>query len=183
MASEQDTGPVFFWKPEEKDGYLGQWYTSTFIVKEDDESDGASVSYKNCEHYMMHQKALLFAPNDAITQTILAPKGNVPDPRTLKQLGRKIPNFDEATWVQERTKIVEQGNYYKFKQNPKLKAKLLATGDRELVEASPRDRIWGIGYGAKNAPNMRKTWGLNLLGKALMEVRERIREEEEEDDW
>jgi ribA/ribD-fused uncharacterized protein len=59
-----------------------------------------------------------------------------------------------------------------------LKALLLATGERELVEASPMDRIWGIGFGEKNAGRARRHWGLNLLGKALMDVRKRLREEE-----
>lgn len=72
------------------------------------------------------------------------------------------------------------GNYYKFTQDEELKRVLLDTGDRELVEASPRDRIWGVGFGAKNAEKSRGKWGLNLLGQALMEVRDRIRREEEE---
>ncbi|KAI1346782.1 hypothetical protein F5Y01DRAFT_263019 [Xylaria sp. FL0043] len=60
-----------------------------------------------------------------------------------------------------------------------LRDVLLATGARELVEASPRDRIWGVGFGAKNAVNNRHKWGKNLLGKCLMEVREQFRKEKE----
>lgn len=71
-----------------------------------------------------------------------------------------------------------EGNYLKFTQNEDLKKMLLGTGEKEIAEASPRDRIWGIGFGAKRAGDVRERWGLNLLGKALMEVRERIREEE-----
>lgn len=129
---------------------------------------------------MMHQKGVLFAPDDPVTQQILAPSGPVPGPKAIKALGRKVPNFDEEVWKKERSRIVVQGNYYKFTQNPDLKAQLLETGDRELVEASPLDRIWGVGFGAKNVPARRAKWGLNLLGKALMEVRDRIRREEEE---
>ena len=55
---------------------------------------------------------------------------------------------------------------------------LLATGEREIVEASPMDRIWGIGFGERKAEEVgRERWGLNLLGKALMEVRSELREE------
>ena len=70
------------------------------------------------------------------------------------------------------------GNYYKFTQHEELKQVLLGTGDREIVEASPRDRVWGVGFGEKNAGKNRGRWGGNLLGKVLMEVREWIRREE-----
>lgn len=128
---------------------------------------------------MMHRKGLLFAPDDPITDQILSPGKPAPHPSTLRSLGRQIPNFDDQIWKKERLPIVVEGNYHKFTQNEDLRELLLATGDRELVEASPRDRIWGIGFGAKNASAMRHRWGTNLLGVALMKVRERIREEEE----
>jgi ribA/ribD-fused uncharacterized protein len=67
-----------------------------------------------------------------------------------------------------------EGNYLKYSQDEELKQKLLATGERELVEASPRDRIWGVGFEAKYAGANRREWGLNLLGKVLMETRERL---------
>jgi ribA/ribD-fused uncharacterized protein len=68
---------------------------------------------------------------------------------------------------------VIQGNLAKFSQNPLLERFLLETGTRVLVEAAPRDLIWGIGLG-QNDPRAQDpaTWqGLNLLGFALMEVR------------
>jgi ribA/ribD-fused uncharacterized protein len=78
-----------------------------------------------------------------------------------------------------KLQIVEDGNYLKFTQNDGLKRKLLETGDAELVEASPRDRVWGIGFGPEDARRAaREEWGENLLGKALVSVRERIRREE-----
>lgn len=129
----------------------------------------------------MHRKALLFAPDHPIANQILSPGKPAPHPSKLRSLGRQIPNFDDKIWGQERLPIVVEGNYLKFTQNEHLKKQLLATGDRELVEASPMDRIWGVGFGAKNAGAMRHKWGTNLLGIALMKVRERIREEERGD--
>ena len=128
--------------------------------------------------FMMHRKALLFAPDHPTAYAILSPNSPAPHPRKLRQLGREIPNFSDEIWHKHRFEIVVEGNYLKFMQNPDLKAQLLATGQREIVEASPRDKIWGVGYGAKNASANRRNWGLNLLGKAIMEVRERIRTEE-----
>jgi ribA/ribD-fused uncharacterized protein len=82
----------------------------------------------------------------------------------------------------DKLAIVTQGSYYKFTISDdavNLKEMLLATGERELVEASPLDRIWGVGFAEKNAESNRHRWGENLLGKALMSVRERLRKEEE----
>lgn len=99
-----------------------------------------------------------------------------------------MKNFDERVWIANRERIVEEGNYWKYingkdegelKDGTSLKEKLLKTGHWEIVEASPTDRIWGVGFGKANAESRRKDWGLNLLGKALMAVRERIRKEEE----
>ncbi|KAF3914427.1 hypothetical protein ABW21_db0209872 [Orbilia brochopaga] len=153
------SNPIFFWKPEQPDGYLGQWYPSLFTSTLE---DGSKVEYRN------------YHP---VTAEILA--GNH-SPKAIKALGRKVPDFDDDIWKEKRYEIVYQANYLKFTQNEKLKVQLLETGNRELVEASPLDKIWGVGYGAANAPNNRTRWGLNLLGKALMEVREKIRQEEGE---
>jgi ribA/ribD-fused uncharacterized protein len=123
--------------------------------------------------FMMHRKALLFAgPSHPISRELQ--KGWKLHPRDLRDLGRKIPNFTQEVWEQNRFEIVVEGNYLKFSQNADLKQKLLETSNRELVEASPRDRIWGVGFGAKNAGANRSKWGLNLLGKALMETREKL---------
>lgn len=118
---------------------------------------------------MMYHKAILF--NDA---TIASEILHTSDPRAQRALGRAVADFDEATWCEARSRIVEEGNYWKFKSDP---AVLLDSGERELVEASPRDRVWGVGFGAVRAPAERARWGLNLLGKALMETRTRLREE------
>lgn len=124
---------------------------------------------------MMHRKGVLFAPDSDATSVIL----KTTNPRRIKALGRKIPNFDDVVWQRERMGIVMQGTYLKFTQSEDLKMQLLETRERELVEASPLDRIWGVGYGAERAPRERKNWGTNLLGQALMKVRRRIRLEAE----
>lgn len=97
-------------------------------------------------------------------------------PEQIKALGRKVRNFDETVWDKVKYSIVLNGNYLKFSQNPELREFLLATGDTILVEASPYDTIWGIGMSAKseNAENPMKWRGHNLLGFALMEVRDEI---------
>lgn len=119
----------------------------------------------------MHRKGLLFAPHSEATQAIL----ETSEPALMRTLGRQIPDFEEDIWVQHRYDIVLRGNMLKFGQNPALREQLLATGEAELVEASPSDRVWGIGVRAKKAAESRAAWGLNLLGKALMEVRQRLR--------
>ena len=107
-----------------------------------------------------------------------------PSPKEVKALGRKVKNFDDETWLRERTRIVLEGSLHKFKQNAGLRRELFATGERELVEASPLDRIWGIGMGEKKGRETcaseasgRQGWGLNLLGKALVQARTILREE------
>jgi ribA/ribD-fused uncharacterized protein len=85
-----------------------------------------------------------------------------------------VQGFDEAAWLEERFSIVVRANQAKFSQNPELESFLRQTGSRFLVEASPVDRIWGIGLtrddAKANDPNLWR--GLNLLGFALMQVRD-----------
>ena len=124
--------------------------------------------------FRMYHKALLFNDQEIADAIALEP-----EPSQQKALGRKVKGFDRQKWKEKREKIVEEGNWWKFTQpkEGRLGSMLLETGDRLLVEASPYDRIWGIGYGASNAEENRGTWGENLLGKALMRVRERLRVE------
>ncbi|KAF2016183.1 DUF1768-domain-containing protein [Aaosphaeria arxii CBS 175.79] len=166
----EDEGPMYFWRPHERYGYMGQWYESEWEV------DGAT--YATAEMWMMVGKARLFGDEDIARQIL-----STTDPKLHRALGRQVERFDEKVWNKEKYRIVVEGNYLKFtksKDADELRKMLLATGDRELVEASPRDRIWGIGFGEKNAGKNRYRWGLNLLGKALMDVRKRLREEDTE---
>lgn len=152
---------TFFWRAESP---FSQWHRSIFTV------DG--VRYTHAEQYMMHAKALLFGDTE-IAEQIMASAS----PREHQALGRKVRGFDHAVWERERENIVRTASRAKFTQNSGLKKKLLATGDTELVEASPVDRIWGVGLGADD-PRIteRANWrGLNLLGKILTQVRDELR--------
>ena len=95
------------------------------------------------------------------------------DPMTMKKLGRRVRNFNEQTWLKESQKIVKCGNVAKFSQNSKLNEQLLATYPKVLVEASPYDRIWGIGRSTDdpNIHDVKKWRGLNQLGNILTQIR------------
>ncbi len=158
---------LFFWGHKQTDtitkSCLSQWFPAPFKI------DG--ILFPTAEHYMMVQKAKLF--ND---EKILAKILESSHPSQAKKLGRQVANFDPAKWNSRRFDAVVEGNVAKFDQNPKLKEFLLNTGNRVLVEASPVDRIWGIGM-AQDDPKIENpdAWrGLNLLGYALMEAREQL---------
>ncbi|MFD5657885.1 NADAR family protein [Streptomyces hirsutus] len=146
-------------------GCLSQWWPSPFTV------DGAT--YKTAEHWMMAAKARIFADPEAERKILAAEH-----PADAKKEGRLVRHFDEATWRRERFRVVVEGSTHKFAAHADLRAFLLNTGDRVLVEASPRDRVWGIGLGAKNerASDPAQWRGANLLGFALMQARTRLRE-------
>jgi len=98
--------------------------------------------------------------------------------RYVKGLGREVKNFDESKWNTNRERIVLEGNKLKFGQNEELRQKLIQTEEKIIVEASPSDKIWGIGMGESKAISSGESgWGLNLLGKALMETRRILKEE------
>ena len=143
---------------------LSQWFPCRFTV------DG--VAYTTAEQFMMAEKARLFGDEEYRRLIFQAD-----DPKICKQLGRKVRGFQAETWNAHNVDIVTQGNIAKFSQNPEMKAFLLGTGNAILVEASPRDRIWGIGMGKSN-PNVQNpaAWrGRNLLGFSLMEVRDQLK--------
>lgn len=168
-APRDSPDTIYFYRPQGDHGQCSQWWISTFTC------NITGKTYSSCEQYMMHRKALLFAPSSSVAAEILS----TDDPKTLKALGRMVPDFEQEKWEEERENIVFRGNYLKFTQDEELKRYLLGTGECELVEAAGRDRIWGVGFGVEKARYNRKRWGLNLLGKALMNVRTRIREEGE----
>ena len=122
---------------------------------------------------MMHRKALLFGD---IEQAARIMRSN--DPRSAKHLGRGVQGFEKSAWSKRARQIVEAGCLLKFAQCPEAQRVLLATGDRQLVEASPHDQIWGIGLSTSSAQAVAPSeWpGLNWLGHVLVRVREQLRE-------
>ncbi|WP_432946870.1 NADAR family protein [Kribbella sp. CA-253562] len=170
LSREQRYTYVFFWgDTPRRDGQvdascLSQWFHAPFTV------DG--VRYPTAEHWMMAGKARLFGDFEAEQRIVAASH-----PQQAKALGRQVSGFDTETWQEHRFDLVVEGNIHKFEQNDALRDYLLGTGERVLVEASPLDRIWGIGLAATDdrAENPAQWRGLNLLGFALMRVREQLR--------
>ncbi|MBP0905878.1 NADAR family protein [Mariniflexile gromovii] len=158
---------LLFWGHTKSDlitkSCFSQWYESKFKVN--------GVEYQTAEHFMMAEKALLFKDKDIYEQIIKSSKAG-----KVKELGRKVKNFNQRIWEENRFEIVVRGNFHKFSQNPKLSEFLKNTNERILVEASPVDNIWGIGLAQNNedAENPYFWNGLNLLGYALMETRDII---------
>ena len=146
---------VFFWG-----GEFSQWYKSDFAVE--------GVVYTSCEQFMMHKKALFFL-DEEIAEKIMQTN----DPKKQKALGRSVRGFKADEWSSVALSYVIEGNFAKFSQNEKLKQSLIATGSRILVEASPHDRIWGVGRSEDDVDiETPMLWnGTNLLGFALVTVR------------
>lgn len=142
---------------------FSQWYRCAFTQGE--------LTFMCAEQYMMHGKAMLFG-DAAMAAEIMAAM----HPKQHKELGRKVFGFDADVWTRERETIVMAGNRAKFTQNPELLELLLATKGTTMVEASPYDRIWGIGLAASDPKAQDPaTWrGQNLLGKILTELREEL---------
>ena len=143
----------FFWS-----GIYSNWYNAPFLI--------GGVSYNCVEQYMMAQKALVF--NDLATYDKIM---SDPDPRTQKRLGRKVKDFNPEIWNNVSYGVVFAGCMAKFTQNITLETAMLAEGCDFFVEASPYDKIWGIGFDEANAMENIENWGENRLGQVLTDVR------------
>lgn len=148
---------ILFWN-----SCYSQWFQSEFV-------DGNGLKFFNAEQFMMYHKAKLFDDTEMMEKII-----NETNPKVIKEYGRKVKNYIEEIWVAAREEVVILGNYYKFTQNNKILKELMSSIGKELVEASPVDRIWGIGLSEHDEKCLDKSkWrGLNLLGNCLMKVRE-----------
>jgi len=148
-----------------KSGYLSQWHEAPFTID--------NITFNCCEQWMMYKKAIFFYDAETANK-ILEEK----IPKEQKKLGRSVKNFNEDEWSEVDTDIVFQGNLIKFAQNPELKEKLLATGNKHIIEASSFDSKWGAGKSIDEFQEIPKEeWkkqGRNLLGKALMCVRKEL---------
>jgi len=146
---------TFFWH-----GIFSQWHPCQFTIDR--------TVYNCAEQYMMASKARLFNDKKALVKIM-----GLKEPRDQKAAGRDVQGFNEKIWNAHAKKIVFIGSYAKFTQNENEKKGLLQTTGTTLVEASPRDRIWGIGLGADNPKAQdRSTWrGTNWLGENLTDLR------------
>jgi ribA/ribD-fused uncharacterized protein len=160
---------ICFWGADKKNGYLSNFFLDTpFIVND--------IEYFSSEHYFMETKAATWPTdkNKSIQKAILATK----NPKDVKALGRQVEGYNEEIWDKIRFPVMKFALQQKFSQNPKYLEKQLDTRNSILVEASPFDAVWGIGMNEKyflelsseSKENILKN--RNLLGKALMEIRE-----------
>ena len=163
---------IFFWG-----GEFSNWYDCQFKYK--------GLTFFNSEQAFMWEKAIYFGDNKIAEEILINP-----DPKLCKKLGRKVKNFNPESWMIVSYSIMVAVNLAKYNQGKhsndiryfksrRARRELLETGDKILVEASPYDKIWGIGLGLDNDDclNEAKWQGMNLLGKALMEVRKTLNEE------
>jgi ribA/ribD-fused uncharacterized protein len=161
-----------FWRESEVKGYFSNWWRQPFHETEEGipyqfQGDDGTL-YVNGEQAMMRLKAVLFGDKKMELKILLET-----DPRKMRELGRKIKNFSDDIWEQYRERIMFAVTYWKYSQNKKLRKLLLKTNDSLMVEASPTDKIWGIGVAENSHAFKNRKWeGLNLLGLSLMRVRE-----------
>ncbi|KAI0852865.1 DUF1768-domain-containing protein [Daldinia vernicosa] len=185
---------IYYWRPNQKHGFLSMWYPSPFR-----DSYDPSKIYPTAEHYYLHHRALLF-DDPEIAAEVLRCKY----PHDAKDLMKKLKNFDQTIWENNRERILYEANWHKFtapyiprntlpaacepwfdmsdeafKHSKRLKAALLETGDRHIVQTSVFDYLWGNGICWMVSWQRRLRWGLNLQGIILMQIRDRIRRDEE----
>ena len=153
-----------FHNPDEENGYLSNWYLSNFKI--------GSTQFSSMEQYMMYQKAIVFNDTKSAKKIL-----ETTDVSKIKALGRQVSNYNDKYWNGVRQIIIYKGLLEKFSQNKDLKKRLLNTGNDILAECAVQDKIWGIGLSMKdvNRWDMEKWRGENLLGFALMMVREELR--------
>ena len=153
---------VFFWGHASP---FSQWHSAAFEL--------AGLRCPTAEHWMMASKAMLFGDRDALAEIVATD-----DPGTAKRIGRRVRAFDDAVWREVSPELVYAGNHAKFTQHATLRAALEATENATLVEASPTDRIWGIGLSASHpdASNRARWRGKNRLGVVLTQLRDELRD-------
>ena len=152
---------IYFWN-----GIYSNWHPAPFT------DPNTKTAFVNSEQAFMWYKAMHFHDTGTADKVLLTS-----DPKAVKALGRLVKNYDESKWKEVRYNIMVDVNYYKFSQNEAMKQELLASGDKVIVEASPYDKIWGVGL-LEDDPLIldEKNWqGENLLGKAIMDVRKLLR--------
>lgn len=156
---------IYFYALNTDYEYMSNFYKTIF-------ADEEGITYNCSEQYFMYQKCKIFDPDNCeLLEKILTEKS----PMNIKKYGRKVRNYNDDVWNEKRYNIMLNALRLKFNQNEIIKQKLLETKPKILYEASKHDKIWGIGYYAEDAVNINKSkFGKNLLGMALMEIREEL---------
>ena len=164
----QEVDCVFFHKPSEPHGYLSNWFASPFVIDD--------IQFSSAEQYIMYRKCMIFG-DQASADAVLA----TDDTKQQQDIGREAKGYIGSVWAGRRQLIAIQGLLAKFSQNEELKQKLLGTGDAWLVECAHSDTIWacGIRLNEDERFDARNWCGQNILGFALMEVRDILRKREE----
>ena len=151
---------ICFHKPEEPNGFLSNWYMSSF-------SDDEYREFSSAEQYMMYRKAVLFGDDETARQVMV-----LSSPAEIKALGRLVKGFDQKLWDENKYEIVKRGVQLKFSQNKELMERLLSFGGCVFAECSVSGRVWGIGLSMSSPDrfSVKKWRGENLLGRALTEI-------------
>lgn len=154
---------IYFWG-----GIFSQWYKCHIY---DDKLD---LTFVSAEQLMMYWKAVTFNDNETAKKI-----HEETDPKECKALGRLIKNFDSEKWDEVKYRIVKRASYLKFSQSPDLKEWMIMCSGFEFVEASPYDKIWGVGLGQDDPLIYDKNnWqGKNLLGMCLNDACAKIIDE------
>ena len=161
-----ETDAIFFYRVGDAYGAFSNWAPTPFTV------DG--VSFSTAEQYIMYRKCLTFG--DTVTAKKLLSSDS---PKEQKALGREAAGYIDSVWAGIRQTVAIRGLYAKFSQDAELKRLLLGTGDAVLVECTSNDRIWACGLDRDDDDRLSADrWkGQNILGFALMEVRNMLRAE------
>ncbi|KAL2068067.1 hypothetical protein VTL71DRAFT_16165 [Oculimacula yallundae] len=193
---EDPNFPIFFYMPNDHPYSLFcQWKSTSFTVPRESltwlriahpghadissnpteppnvASAPTNLSFNCAEQFMMFCKALYFHHKHSANLIM-----STTSPSLQKKYGRAIPDFQDFLWRQSCERVAFEGNWWKFARNEARRNFLLGTGEKMLCEASSMDRRWGIGYKENHAMRYRGNWGENLLGKAIMRVRQKVRE-------
>ena len=163
---ETPTAIYFYGASDTMFGYMSNFYKCNFV----EVTNTVPITYNSSEQYFMYRKCLLFDPNNTQLLKQILDETN---PRIIKKYGRMVKNFKEDIWNVEKYNIMRRGLVLKFGQNKMLCDKLVVTYPKQLYEASPIDKVWGIGMGINSVITTPiENYGQNLLGKALMSVRD-----------
>lgn len=144
-------------------GVFSQWHPTPLSLE--------GRVFNTAEQWMMFAKACVFQDEEA-GAAIMA----TADPAEQKRIGQRVRGFDGDLWDAVKIGVVLQGNLAKFSQNVGALRQLRATGEAMLVEANPRDWIWGCGLSAADpAIQTPEAWrGQNCLGRILTRVRDEL---------